>query len=102
LISSRLEVAVELGYIRGFFDSHCHVDEISRAIVLTTDLVDLARRVAAKLRQERIQCTVKVRDGRAKLRVSTREALERWNALVGFDDGLKREKLERILSSYGS
>lgn len=94
---------MEILYVQGFFDRFCSVDESGRAIVLTTKMVDLARLVAARLRQERIQCSIKPMEegARVKLRVSTRESLERWQAIVGFEDKDKREKLERVLASYG-
>jgi hypothetical protein len=93
---------MELGYVKGFFDRMCHVDEAGRAIVLTSDMVDLSRRVAARLHEEGIECDIKVRDDRAQLRVSGRRSLQFWDQLIGFDDGSKREKLHRILASYGS
>lgn len=98
-----MDEALNIGYIRGFFDRLCSVDEEGRAIVLTTAATDLGRRVAARLRQERIQCSIRDLDGgtRVKLRISTREALERWRQAVGFEDATKKERLDRVLASYG-
>lgn len=94
---------MDISYVRGFFDRLCSVDVANRAIVLTTDRVDLGRRVAARLRQERIRCGISMIDHgeRLKLRIGTRTALQRWHELVGFEDETKNEKLQAVLASYG-
>ena len=93
---------MEIAYIRGFFDRQCNVDVDTRAITLTTDQVQIARQMASALHQARIQCATRAMGlGRVKLRVSSRESLLRWKTLVGFEDQDKRERLDRILASYG-
>jgi len=87
-------------YVRGFFDRLCGIDAGTRAIVLTTDQVDLGRRVAAKVRAERIECSMKVYEGRIKLRISTRESLERWREAFGFMDPAKARRLDEVLALY--
>lgn len=87
-------------YVRGFFDRLCSIDASTRAIVLTTDRVDLGRRVAAKVRAERIECSMRVHEGRIKLRISTRDSLERWRKVFGFLDPAKARRLDDVLNSY--
>ena len=93
---------IDLSHIGGYFDRQCHVDEQARAIVLTTDAIDHARRVAAKLRMERIDCSMRVdpSGSRIKLRISGKEDLQRWESLIGFKTDEKRTRLRRILESY--
>lgn len=91
---------MELDFVQGFFERSCNIDEVGRAIVLTTNQVDMARRVLGRLRRERINCSIKAANGRAKLRVSGEESLRRWVELVGFEDPVKQQKLGRILESY--
>lgn len=89
-----------LKYVRGYFDRLCSVDVQGRAIVLTTNQVDLAKRVAAALRAHWIKCAIIPQGERVKLRVSGRESLLTWKEHVGFKDPGKEEKLDKILSSY--
>jgi hypothetical protein len=95
-----LEVAVDLKYIKGFFDRLCSVDVPGRAIILTIQNKDLGRRVGARIRQERIACTMTDMGDRIKLRVSGRGSLQAWMDRVGFDDRAKSGKLQQILDSY--
>ena len=90
---------VDAEYIKGFFDRLCHVDTSGRAIVLTTNQVDLAKTVAGTLRMMGIRCAISVGD-RAKLRVSGLASLRRWDETIGFEDIGKRERLREILRSY--
>ena len=91
---------MDLKFVQGFFERSCSIDEAGRAIVLTTNQVDMARRVGARLRQERINCAIKGDTERVKLRVSGEESLRRWYQVVCFEDPGKQHKLSRILDSY--
>jgi hypothetical protein len=92
---------MDLNYIRGFFDRLCSVDVANRAIVLTTDSVDAGRHVGAAVSMSGINCRIINVGDRVKLRISGREALEKWRNLIGFEDKIKAEKLNQILASYG-
>jgi hypothetical protein len=91
---------MDLEYVKGFFDRLCSVDVPGRAIVLTTQNVDLGRRVGARIHQQRIACSMIALDDRIKLRVSGRESLRAWALSIGFDDPEKEKKLQQILDSY--
>jgi len=92
---------MDLEYIRGFFGRLCSVDIPGRAIVLTTSQIDHGRHVGAALHELSITCSMNVRDGRLKLRVSGQESLTRFRDTVGFHDVSKASKLTELLNQYG-
>lgn len=94
--------APNTAYIRGWFDRGSYVSVDSRSIVASSTSDKPARSISATLRRMGIHCTLVNRNGRYELRISTREALEIWQRLIGFSCEDKSSKLADILSSYKS
>jgi hypothetical protein len=99
-------------YVRGWFDRSSAINVSTKIVMARSSTVQPIHAIHAALARAGIENSLttytitytSLRDDGIgwELRISRREALTRWQELIGFSDPDRASKLKQILDSYAS